>query len=47
VWSAVVIGVFGLIVGIVAELRGNIRPEIIRHAAQDGYAGFLVRSVPN
>jgi uncharacterized protein len=44
--SAIVIGVFGLIFGILAELRGNIRPGIILHAAQDGFAGFAVRLVP-
>jgi uncharacterized protein len=44
--SAIVIVVFGLIFGILAELRGNIRPGMILHAWQDGSAGFLVRLVP-
>ena len=41
--SAVVIAVFGLLFGILAEARRNIRPGILLHAWQDGISGFLVR----
>jgi membrane protease YdiL (CAAX protease family) len=44
--SAIVIVVFGLIFGILAEARRNIRPGILMHAWQDGLSGFLVRLVP-
>jgi uncharacterized protein len=44
--SAIVIAVFGLIFGILAELRGNIRPGMILHAGQDAFAGFAVRLLP-
>ena len=43
---AIVIVVFGLIFGILAEARRNIRPGILMHAWQDGLAGFLVRFIP-
>jgi uncharacterized protein len=43
--SAMVIAVFGVIFGILAEWRRNIRPGMILHACQDGFAGFLVRLV--
>jgi uncharacterized protein len=42
---AMVIVVFGLIFGILAEWRRNIRPGMILHAWQDGFAGFAVRLV--
>jgi uncharacterized protein len=41
--SAIVIVVFALIFGILAEWRGNIRPGMLLHAWQDGFAGFAVR----
>lgn len=44
--SAAVIAVFGLIFGILAEARQNIRPGIIMHAWHDGLGGFLVRFIP-
>jgi len=40
---AIVIAVFGLLFGILAEMRRNIRPGILLHAWQDGISGFLVR----
>jgi uncharacterized protein len=43
---AMVIVVFGLIFGILAEWRRNIRPGMIMHAWQDGFAGFAVRLLP-
>lgn len=43
---AVVIAVFGLIFGILAEARKNLRPGMMMHAWQDGISGFLVRLVP-
>lgn len=43
---AIVIVVFGLIFGILAEARKNIRPGVIMHAWQDGLSGFLIRFVP-
>jgi len=43
---AVVIVVFGLLFGILAEARKNIRPGIMLHAWQDGISGFLVRLLP-
>lgn len=45
-WKAtIVITVFGLLFGILAEARRNIRPGILLHAWQDGISGFLVRLV--
>jgi uncharacterized protein len=44
--AAIVIMVFGLIFGILAEARRNIRPGILLHAWQDGLAGFLIRLAP-
>jgi hypothetical protein len=35
--------VFGLIFGILAEARRNIRPGIILHAWHDSFAGFVIR----
>lgn len=43
---AIVIVVFGLIFGILAEVRRNIRPGMIMHAWQDGLAGLLIRFIP-
>jgi membrane protease YdiL (CAAX protease family) len=43
---AIVIVVFGLLFGILAEVRKNIRPGIIMHAWQDGLSGFLIRLLP-
>lgn len=43
---AVVITVFGLIFGILAEVRKNLHPGMMMHAWQDGISGFLVRLVP-
>jgi len=43
---AMVIAVFGLIFGILAEWRRNIRPGIMMHAWQDGITGFLIRFAP-
>lgn len=43
---AMVIVVFGLIFGILAEARRNIRPGILMHGWQDGLAGFLIRFLP-
>jgi membrane protease YdiL (CAAX protease family) len=40
---AIVIVVFGLLFGILAEARRNIRPGILLHTWQDGISGFLVR----
>lgn len=44
--ATVVIAVFGLIFGILAEARKNIRPGVMMHAWQDGLSGFLVRLLP-
>jgi len=43
--SAIVIVVFGLLFGILAEWRRNIRPGMIMHAWQDGITGLLIRFV--
>ena len=40
---AIVIVVFGLIFGILAELRRSIYPGVIMHTWQDALSGFLVR----
>jgi uncharacterized protein len=43
---AITIVVFGLIFGILAEWRRNLRPGMMMHAWQDGITGLLIRFVP-
>jgi uncharacterized protein len=42
----IVIAVYGLVFGILAQARGNIRPGMIMHAWQDTFSGFAVRLLP-
>jgi membrane protease YdiL (CAAX protease family) len=44
--ATVVIGVYGLMFGILAEARQNLRPGIITHAWHDAITGLLVRFLP-
>jgi uncharacterized protein len=40
------IGVYGLLFGMLAELRGNLRPGMLVHAWHDSITGLLIRFVP-
>jgi len=44
--ATVVIGVYGLIFGILAEARQNLRPGIMTHAWHDALTGLVIRFVP-
>jgi membrane protease YdiL (CAAX protease family) len=44
--ATVVIGVYGLMFGILAEVRQNLRPGIMTHAWHDAITGLLVRFLP-
>jgi uncharacterized protein len=44
--ATVVIGVYGLMFGILAEARQNLRPGIITHAWHDAITGLVVRFLP-
>jgi membrane protease YdiL (CAAX protease family) len=44
--ATVVIAVFGLMFGILAEVRRSLRPGIMVHAWQDTITGLLIRFVP-
>jgi membrane protease YdiL (CAAX protease family) len=41
--SAVVIGVYGVLFGILAEMRKSLRPGMLTHAWHDGFAGLVGR----
>jgi len=41
--SAVIIGVYGVLFGILAEFRKSLRPGMITHAWHDGFAGLVGR----
>jgi len=41
-----VIGVYGLLFGILAEVRQNLRPGIMTHAWHDAITGLIVRFLP-
>ena len=45
--ATVVIGVYGLMFGILAEARKNLRPGMMTHAWHDAITGLLVRFLPN
>jgi membrane protease YdiL (CAAX protease family) len=44
--ATVVIGVYGLMFGILAEARQNLRPGIMTHAWHDALTGLVIRFVP-
>lgn len=44
--STVVIGVYGLLFGILAEARQNLRPGMMVHAWHDAITGLVLRFVP-
>jgi len=44
--ATVVIGVYGLMFGILAEARQNLRPGIMTHAWHDAITGLVVRFLP-
>ncbi len=44
--ATVVIGVYGLMFGILAEVRKNLRPGIMTHAWHDALTGLIIRFVP-
>jgi membrane protease YdiL (CAAX protease family) len=44
--ATVVIGVYGLMFGILAEVRQNLRPGIITHAWHDAITGLIIRFLP-
>jgi CAAX protease family protein len=44
--ATIVIGVYGLMFGILAEARQNLRPGIITHAWHDAITGLIVRFLP-
>ncbi len=44
--ATVVIGVYGLMFGILAEARKNLRPGIMVHAWHDAITGLIIRFVP-
>ncbi len=44
--ATIVIGVFGLMFGILAETRKNLRPGMMTHAWHDAITGLLIRFVP-
>ena len=41
--SAIVVAVYGLLFGILAEMRKSLRPGMMTHAWQDGFAGLAGR----
>lgn len=41
--STIIIGVFGLMFGILAEIRQSLRPGIMTHAWHDAITGLLIR----
>lgn len=43
--SAVIIAVYGLLFGILAEMRGSLRPGMMTHAWHDGLAGLAGRLI--
>ena len=43
--SAIIIVVYGLLFGILAEMRNSLRPGMITHAWHDGFAGLVGRLV--
>lgn len=44
--SAVVVTVFGIMFGILAWKRGNLRPGMMTHAWHDTFAGLVLRVLP-
>jgi uncharacterized protein len=44
--ATIVIGVYGLMFGILAEARQNLRPGIMVHAWHDSITGLLIRFAP-
>jgi uncharacterized protein len=44
--ATAVIGVYGLMFGILAEVRQNLRPGIITHAWHDAITGLVIRFLP-
>ncbi len=44
--ATIVIGVYGLLFGILAEVRQNLRPGIIAHAWHDALTGLIIRFLP-
>jgi membrane protease YdiL (CAAX protease family) len=44
--ATVVIGVYGLMFGILAEVRQNLRPGILTHAWHDAITGLIIRFMP-
>lgn len=44
--ATVVIAVYGLMFGILAEVRGNLRPGMMTHAWHDVVTGLLIRFLP-
>ncbi len=44
--ATIVIGVYGLMFGILAEVRQNLRPGIMTHAWHDAITGLVVRFLP-
>ena len=44
--ATVVIGVYGLMFGILAEARQNLRPGIMTHAWHDALTGLVIRFLP-
>jgi membrane protease YdiL (CAAX protease family) len=41
--SAIIVAVYGLLFGILAEMRKSLRPGMITHAWHDGFAGLVGR----
>lgn len=44
--ATIVIGVYGLLFGILAEARQNLRPGIITHTWHDAITGLVIRFLP-
>jgi membrane protease YdiL (CAAX protease family) len=44
--ATVVIGVYGLMFGILAEVRQNLRPGMLTHAWHDALTGLIIRFLP-
>ncbi|MGB2624864.1 MAG: type II CAAX endopeptidase family protein [Candidatus Acidiferrum sp.] len=44
--ATVVIGVYGLMFGILAEMRKNLRPGMMAHAWHDIITGLIIRFIP-
>ena len=44
--ATIVIGVYGLMFGILAEVRQNLRPGMMAHAWHDTITGLIIRFVP-